>query len=669
MDKLHNPSQNTDDFSINSVYLETFRKRKMKNSQKSKSNVRLEADISTISAESGLSLNDTFEQSDLVQGNGTKPTKKQLTVSKLGSQLYVSLMEQIVPLVYKTVYESFKAANKNSSNSIMGSNDTDISVSQKNEDKDLTFEIDLLKILRYLLKRWKSLCAIAILGGIIGFILSSFILTPRYTSIADLYVTNKNTVDSSNVNINDINASQKLVDTYIVMLQTNSITDEVLKNLNENDLSETQLLNYIKFSSVNKTEVLRITVETQSPELSLKIADVYSDIASKSLENIVGSGSVTILSHPKLPVAQSFPSVLKFTILFAFGFGIITVLIYIIRLLTKVTISDEKSLSERYNIPVLGAVPDFFKFAKALGISKKDVNLNNKLKKRNLENEKIITTATIIGHNTPFPIDSAYKAIRQNLMFRISTMDDKGVFVITSPTANDLKTTTTINIAISMAQMGAKVLLVDADMRNPSIFRYFKVSNKRGLSRILMGFETFDESVFRDVRPGVDFISAGPSTPSPAELLGSNYMIDFVNTQSEDYDFVFIDTSPINLVSDSLTLASMSSGIIITARENKTRYPELDRAINSMRMAKANIMGFILTDANSGDTGYGHYGYGYGYGYGYSEVKGKNEKKKNSGNIDDDDYDDDYEDYNWGNIVKDSVAPASEKDENLSEDE
>ena len=88
-----------------------------------------------------------------------------------------------------------------------------------------------------------------------------------------------------------------------------------------------------------------------------------------------------------------------------------------------------------------------------------------------------------------------------------------------------------------------------------------------------------------------------------------------------------------------------------------------------MRMAKANIMGFILTDANSGDTGYGHYGYGYGYGYGYSEVKGKNEKKKNSGNIDDDDYDDDYEDYNWGNIVKDSVAPASEKDENLSEDE
>ena len=198
-------------------------------------------------------------------------------------------------------------------------------------------------------------------------------------------------------------------------------------------------------------------------------------------------------------------------------------------------------------------------------------------------------------------------------MFRISTMDDKGVFVITSPNANDLKTTTAINLAISMAQMGAKVLLIDGDLRNPSIYRYFKVSNKRGLSRVLMGFDSFDDSVIRDIRPGVDFISAGPSTPSPAELLGSNYMIEFINTQSKDYDFVFIDTSPINLVSDSLTLASMSSGIIITARENKTRYPELDRAMNSIKMAKANIMGFIpgpcirvwgtltVTDVKSGE--------------------------------------------------------------------
>ena len=684
MEKSHHHSHNADDFAINSVYLETFRKRKKKNGQKSKTTAKPEPDFTAYSAVPGMEFADSMDASDASAEGEARISKKQLSGASLMNQFYGIVLKQTIPLISKTVYDSFRSANKIAASSNLREAEAEQEKPQQSDGKDLSFEIDLLKIFRYLIRRWKSLCAIAVLGGVIGFLISSFLLTPKYTSIADLYITNKNTVDAGTVNINDINASQTLVDTYIVMLQTNSITDEVLKKLEEASkvasdsdmyiMDETKLLSYITFSSVNKTEVLRITVETESPQLSQKIGDVYSDIASKSLENIVGSGSVTILSHPKLPKAPSFPSIPKFTVIFAFLFGVVLVLIYMIRLATKVTISDEKSLSERYNIPVLGAVPDFFRFAKSLGISKKDVSLNNKLKKRNVDNEKIITTATILGPDTPFPIDSAYKSIRTNMMFRISTMGDDGVFVITSPTANDLKTTTTINLAISMAQMGAKVLLVDADLRNPSIYRYFKVSNKRGLSRVLMGFESFDESVFRDVRPGVDFISAGPSTPSPAELLGSNYMIDFVNTQSRDYDFVFIDTSPINLVADSLTLASMSSGIIITARENKTRFPELDRAMNSIKMAKANILGFILTDANSGDgSGYGYgYGYGYGrygYGYGYGEGRKKQQGKKGSASAaaDEDEFMDGAEDYDWENVVKPNVeslaADLSEDDE------
>ena len=444
MDKSNNHSQNADEFSINSVYLETFRKRKMKKKQKSKSSVKLDGDFSAYTPNAGAGINEAYDYPG--SDDDTKTNNRQGISPKV---FYSMMYSQMIPAVTKTVFDLLKTNNQvNAALPAAKEPAAEAEKVQSNEEKDRTFEIDILKIMRYLLRRWKSLFAVAILGGIIGFLISSFILTPKYTSIADLYVTNKNTVDSSNVNINDINASQKLVDTYIVMLQTNSITDKVLEELKRKpsvpsnsdltaedgaqdvEIQESALLSYLTFSSVNKTEVLRITVETEDPKLSYRICKAYSDVASKSLENIVGSGSVTILSHPKLPKFQSFPSVPKFTVLFAFVFGVVLVLIYILRLATKVTISDEKTLSERYNIPVLGSVPDFFRFAKVLGISKKDVNLNNKLKKRNLENEKIITTATIIGQNTPFPIDSAYKSIRTNMMFRISTMDDKGVFVI-----------------------------------------------------------------------------------------------------------------------------------------------------------------------------------------------------------------------------------------------
>lgn len=483
--------------------------------------------------------------------------------------------------------------------------------------------LDILMFLGFLRKRIKLLVIGLLIGALAGWAVSSFVIHPKYSSYVDLYITNNKKADTDSVEYNDINAAQKLASTYMVILQSNKVTKNVLAGLNTEMTSE-ELLGMTTFTSVQNTEVLRVSVQTKDPQLTKEICDAYMHTAQNALNSVVGAGSVKVISEPQLPEKPSSPNIPKFTAVGALlGLMLMVGLSFLSMTLNK-PISDEKMLSEKYSVPVLGSIPDFFQFSKALGISKKDVKKNQKLKNKNPENEKIVTSATVLSDKTPFPIREAYNGVRSNILFSLAEMNN-GIIIVTSPNANDLKTTTSINLAIAMAQIGAKVLLVDCDLRNPSIYRQFKVSNQRGISRVIMGFDRFEDSVVRDVAPGVDFLSAGPATPRPSELLGSNYMMSFLKRQAYYYDFVILDTSPLNAVSDSLAMTSVAGGIVLVARENKTTFNDLDRAIHSIKMANGQILGFILTDADSssGGYGYGKHGYGYGYGYGESSKKKK----------------------------------------------
>ena len=496
---------------------------------------------------------------------------------------------------------------------------TNVNNGQNNSQQNDIF--DVLIFLGYLQKRIKLLALGLLIGALAGWALSAFVIHPKYTSHVDLYITNNKKAETDSVEYNDINAAQKLASTYVVILQSNKVTQRVLASL-PTEMTSDQLLDMTTFTSVQNTEVLRINVETKDPQLTKDICDAYMQTAQNALDSVVGAGSVKVISEPVLPEKPSSPSIPKFTVIGAFLGLMLMVGLSFLSMKMNRPISDDKMLSERYSIPVLGSIPDFFQFSKALGISKKDVKKNQKLKAKNPDNEKIQTTATVLGDKTPFPIKEAYNGIRSNILFSLANMNN-GIILVTSPNANDLKTTTSINLAIAMAQIGAKVLLVDCDLRNPSIYRQFKGSNQKGLSRVITGFESFENSVIRNISPGVDFLSAGPTTPRPSELLGSNYMIDFLKRQAYYYDFVILDTSPLNAVSDSLAMSSVAAGMILVARENKTTVNDLDKAINSIKMANGQIIGFILTDVDSSGGGYGYGKYGYGYGYGESGKKKK----------------------------------------------
>ena len=173
---------------------------------------------------------------------------------------------------------------------------------------------------------------------------------------------------------------------------------------------------------------------------------------------------------------------------------------------------------------------------------------------------------TLLDKELSFQATEAFKTLRTNLMFSLATKDSKA-FAVTSSVQHEGKSTMTANLALTFVQMQAKVLLIDADLRKPTQQRLFKLKNKEGLSTLLAGLSTFKDIVCRDVIPGLDVLTGGPIPPNPSEMLGSERMKKMLSDLSSRYDYIIIDTPPINIVTDALTLSDSIAGVRATSRQ------------------------------------------------------------------------------------------------------
>lgn len=230
----------------------------------------------------------------------------------------------------------------------------------------------------------------------------------------------------------------------------------------------------------------------------------------------------------------------------------------------------------------------------------------------------------MLSPESPFVVKEAYSSIRTNLMFT-QKGESCPIFVVTSPTANNGKTINSINLAISFAQMGKRTLLIDADMRNPTVHRMFSVPVKNGLSEILAGL-TDNITVSKTEIENLSLLTSGKIPPNPAELLASPRMDKLLSFVKEHYDCVFIDTPPVNLVTDATVFAQKSTGYILIVKANVSDNSDVKTALSNIESIDGNVLGVILNDISTSrhkyysyyrkyDYKYGGYSYDYGYGY------------------------------------------------------
>lgn len=222
----------------------------------------------------------------------------------------------------------------------------------------------------------------------------------------------------------------------------------------------------------------------------------------------------------------------------------------------------------------------------------------------------------ILSADSTFTVKEAYNSIRTNLLFT-QKGDACPIFVVTSATANNGKTINAINLAISFAQMGKKTLLIDSDMRNPCIHRMFSIPVKNGLSEILAGLTDSISVASTDVE-NLSVLTAGKIPPNPTELLASSRMDKLLEFVKGQYDCVFIDTPPINLVTDATVFAEKSTGYIIIVKTETTALHEVKTAVTNVQKIGGNILGFVMNDPNSKKKKYYYYNKKYGYSYNYN---------------------------------------------------
>ncbi len=226
----------------------------------------------------------------------------------------------------------------------------------------------------------------------------------------------------------------------------------------------------------------------------------------------------------------------------------------------------------------------------------------------------------IINEKTGFYIKEAYRAARTNLGFALSGVEGCKIVAVTSAFAGDGKTTTSVNLAISIAQANNRVLLIDADMRKSSVRRYLDLQKTQGLSNILSGASQVIDEVIIKTQYGFDCITAGPTPSNPAELLMSNITKDMLELLSQHYDYILIDTPPVSIVSDALVLSKLVTGFVVTVSELSSTINEVTDTIRALEFSDAKILGFIYNKSeinSSYDYKYKYRYKNYGRKYGY----------------------------------------------------
>ena len=223
-------------------------------------------------------------------------------------------------------------------------------------------------------------------------------------------------------------------------------------------------------------------------------------------------------------------------------------------------------------------------------------------------NTEVWNIRTMFGPNLNFAATEAYKLLRTNLMFSFPDEGVGHVIGITSSVQDEGKSSTACNTAYALSEAGCRVLLLECDLRRPTLGSKLGISRTPGISNLLVAKGDYQDAVQHcNLAPNLDIISSGDIPPNPSELLSSSRMQELINELKGKYDYIVIDLPPVTAVSDAIAISKNLDGVVMVVRDGVSDQQMLAEALRQLEMVSVRILGFAYRDSDDSNKKYGKY--------------------------------------------------------------
>lgn len=455
----------------------------------------------------------------------------------------------------------------------------------------------ILDFLRMLRANLKLLIIGLVVGALLGFGYS--LMQPRvYASSSTGYVTVGNGAGIGDV-ISGSAAAKEKAAAYLALVNSAAVADEIIAANPELNMSRGQVQSNLSATVDANSALINVSAHGSTPEQAQALANSSLEAVAKVVNDLEGSSSVRVipLEDAALNNTPISPDVQKLVLIGAgIGLGLVFATILLRRTVdTKLRTRDDATKATEAG--VLGVLP----FSDEL------------------------TEENILRANIDHVAQESIRQMRTNLRF-VNVDNPPKSLIVTSAEPGEGKSTVSTSIARALADAGEPVIIIDADLRRPTIAKKFKIDSKIGLTQVLAGQVELADAVRQFEDTQLFILPAGRIPPNPSELLGSDKMRQLISELSGEFT-VIVDVPPVLPVTDAALLSTAVDGVVLVGTVGKTRKENLAEAATNLRKVSANLLGVVINRAPRTGLGNSYYGFAYSSTGAYSSYYGQDEQK------------------------------------------